>query len=71
LTIITNPTILTSSVAEPHNFYAAPAPGENFDAAPAPAPSPTLMYSKAKILKQTKVHMLKRFCTIFIGENIN
>jgi hypothetical protein len=23
-------------VAEPHHFYAAPAPGENFDAAPAP-----------------------------------
>jgi hypothetical protein len=33
-----------SSVAEPHKFYAAPAPGENFDAAPAP----TLLYSKAK-----------------------
>jgi hypothetical protein len=24
------------SVAEPHHFYAAPAPGKNFDAAPAP-----------------------------------
>jgi hypothetical protein len=24
------------SVADPHQFYAAPAPGENFDAAPAP-----------------------------------
>jgi hypothetical protein len=43
------------SVAEPHHFYAAPAPGENFDAAPAPAPSPTLLYSKAKFLKRTKV----------------
>jgi hypothetical protein len=46
-----------SSVAEPHNFYAAlapaPAPGENFDAAPAPAP--TLLYSKEKFLKRTKV----------------
>jgi hypothetical protein len=34
------------SVAEPHHFYAAPAPGENFDAAPAPAapaPAPTLL----------------------------
>jgi hypothetical protein len=31
-------------VAEPHNFYAAPAPGKNFDAAPAP----TLLNSKAK-----------------------
>jgi hypothetical protein len=30
-----------TSVAEPHNFDAAPAPGENFDAAPA-APAPTL-----------------------------
>jgi hypothetical protein len=43
-----------TSVAEPHHFYAAPAPGKNFDAAPAPAapaPAPTLLYSKAKILK--------------------
>jgi hypothetical protein len=37
-----------TSVAEPHHFYAAPAPGKNFDAAPA-APAPTLQYSKAKI----------------------
>jgi hypothetical protein len=44
--------LLTSSVAEPHHFYAAPAPGENFDAAPAP----TLLYSKAKFLKRTKVY---------------
>jgi hypothetical protein len=49
---------LISSVAEPHHFYAAP--GENFDAtlalaAPAPAPAPTLLYSKAKFLKRTKV----------------
>jgi hypothetical protein len=45
-----------TSVAEPHHFYAAPAPGKNFDAAPAaltpaPAPAPTLLYSKAKFLK--------------------
>jgi hypothetical protein len=34
-------TIVLSSVAEPHNFYAAPAPGKNFYAAPAPAaPAP-------------------------------
>jgi hypothetical protein len=39
------------NVAEPHHFYAAPAPDNNFDADPAaPAPAPTL-YSKAKILK--------------------
>jgi hypothetical protein len=38
-----------SSVAEPHHFYAAP--GKNFD----PAPAPTLLYSKAKFLKRTKV----------------
>jgi hypothetical protein len=42
--------ILFSSIAEPHHLYAAPAPGKNFDAAPA-APAPTLLYSKAKILK--------------------
>jgi hypothetical protein len=43
---------LRSSVAEPHHFYAAPAPasGKNFDAATA-APAPTLLYSKAKFLK--------------------
>jgi hypothetical protein len=46
--------ILLTSVAEPHNFYAAPAPGKNFDAAPA-APAPALLYSKAKFLKRTKV----------------
>jgi hypothetical protein len=28
---------LSSSVAEPHHFSAAPAPGKNFDAALAPA----------------------------------
>jgi hypothetical protein len=43
---------LRISVAEPHQFYAAPAPVKNFDAAPAaPAPAPTLLYSKAKFLK--------------------
>jgi hypothetical protein len=39
-----------SSVAEQDHFYAAPAPGKNFDAAPAAA-APTLLYSKAKFLK--------------------
>jgi hypothetical protein len=42
---------LLASVAELHHFYAAPAPGKNFDAAPAaPAPAPTLLNSKAKNL---------------------
>jgi hypothetical protein len=42
------------SVVAPLHFYAAP--GENFYAAPAlAAPAPTLLYSKAKFLKQTKV----------------
>jgi hypothetical protein len=41
-----------ASVAELHHFYAAPAPGKNFDAAPAAAaPAPTLLYSKATFLK--------------------
>jgi hypothetical protein len=35
-------------VAEPHYFYAAPAPAD-------PAPAPTLLYGKAKFLKTTKV----------------
>jgi hypothetical protein len=45
-----------SSVAEPHNFYAAPAPGRNFGAvpaAPAPASASTLLFSKAKFLNGT------------------
>jgi hypothetical protein len=42
-----------SSVAEPHHFYEAPAPGKNFDTAPALAPAPTLLYGKAKFLKRT------------------
>jgi hypothetical protein len=48
--------MLKASVAEPHHFYAAPAPalGKNFNADPAPAalaPAPTLLYSKAKFFK--------------------
>jgi hypothetical protein len=49
-------TNIEASVAEPHHFYAAPAPSKNFDAAPAPALAPTLLYSKAKFLKLTKVY---------------
>jgi hypothetical protein len=44
------------SVAEPHHFYAAP--GKIFDAALAPAApalAPTILYSKTKFLKRTKV----------------
>jgi hypothetical protein len=40
--------VVQYSVGEPHHFYAAPAPGKNFDASPAPAapvPAPTLLYS--------------------------
>jgi hypothetical protein len=33
---------IQTSVAAPHHFYAAPAPGKIFDAAPA-APAPTLL----------------------------
>jgi hypothetical protein len=44
-------------VEGPHHFSAAPALGKNVDAAPAlaPAPAPTLLDSKAKFLKRTKV----------------
>jgi hypothetical protein len=53
--------IVNTSVVESHNFYAAPAPGKNFyvaSAAPAApaAPAPTLLYSKTKFLKLTKVY---------------
>jgi hypothetical protein len=41
--------VLLTSVAEPHHFYAAQAPGKNFYAAPAP----TLLYRNAKFLKRT------------------
>jgi hypothetical protein len=41
-----------SSVAEPHHFYAAPAPSKNFDVAS--APFPTLMYSKPTFHKTNK-----------------
>jgi hypothetical protein len=41
-----------SSVAELHHFDAAPAPGKNYDAALA---APTLLPSKAKFLKRSKV----------------
>jgi hypothetical protein len=43
--------IVISSVAEPHHYYAALAPGKNFYAAPAPAR--TLQISNAKFLKLT------------------
>jgi hypothetical protein len=42
---------LKTSVVKPLHFYAAPAPGKNFDAAPA-APAPALLYSKAKFFKR-------------------
>jgi hypothetical protein len=42
---------IETNVAEPHYFYAAPAPGEIFYAAPAP----TLLYSRSKFLKVIKV----------------
>jgi hypothetical protein len=66
--------LVVISVAEPHHFYAAPAPGKNFDAAPAPAPAPTLLYSKTKIWKWTKVKtnvetiLCIWFCTIYIDK---
>jgi hypothetical protein len=52
LQLVSEKSRVNCSVAEPHHFYAAPAPGENFD----PAPAPTLLYSKAKFLKRTKVY---------------
>jgi hypothetical protein len=39
-----------NSVAEPHHFYAATAPGKNSDAV-SPALAPTLLCSEAKFLK--------------------
>jgi hypothetical protein len=65
-----------TSGAEPHHFYAAPAPGENFDVALV-APASTLLHTKAKFLEQTKVYthaetiLFIWFCTILIAENMN
>jgi hypothetical protein len=42
------------SAAEPHHFYAAPAPGEIFYASPAPAP--TLQNSMPKSFKVIQVN---------------
>jgi hypothetical protein len=42
------PCYAANRVAESHHFYAAPAPGKNFDAAPAPA----------RIARQNLVHMI-------------
>jgi hypothetical protein len=48
-TLATQTLVVRTIVSEPHNFYAAPAPGKNFYAAL--APTPPLLYSKAQILK--------------------
>jgi hypothetical protein len=45
---------VSTTVAELHHFYAAPALNKNLDAAPA-APAPTLLYRNAKFLKRTKL----------------
>jgi hypothetical protein len=49
--IVNRIAVFFTSVAEPHHFNAALASGKNFDAATAP----TLLYSKAKLLKRSKV----------------
>jgi hypothetical protein len=47
--------VMSIGAAEPRHFYAAPAPGKNFDAAPAAlALALTLLYSKAKFLKRAE-----------------
>jgi hypothetical protein len=44
------------SVAEPHHFDAASAPGKTFDQAPAPI----LLHGKSTFYKQTKANMRVR-----------
>jgi hypothetical protein len=64
-----------TSFAEPHHFYAATAPGKNFDVALALAP--TLIYSKQNFLKQTKVNLRfgdtlsSEYCMIEMVINMN
>jgi hypothetical protein len=56
---------IVASVAQPHHFFAAPAPGKNFYAAPAPT----------TFLKQTKVNLWiedtfsSDFCTVKMVTN--
>jgi hypothetical protein len=53
-------------VADPHNFYAAPAPAKHFYAAPA-APALALLNSKAKKFfnKLKFKHILKLVCAFY------
>jgi hypothetical protein len=68
-------TCILISVAEPHHFYAAPAPDKNFDTAPAPAlaPAPTLCIARQTFKNELKFrHMLKLSCSNdSVRENMN
>jgi hypothetical protein len=56
--------MVINSVAEPHNFYAAPAPGMNFDAALSPAP--ILLYCTSRQNFQKELYF--KLCLIpFVG----
>jgi hypothetical protein len=77
--------LVNISVAEPHHFYAVPAPdpapGKNFDAAPDPAaPAPTLPYyiARKNFCNELKFKLMFKLsssydfvATIFIAENMN
>jgi hypothetical protein len=67
--------IRRTCVAEPHHFYAAPAPEIFFYATPAPFPA--LIFSKPTFWKQTKVNLRIGatfsfdFCMIEMVKNVN
>jgi hypothetical protein len=66
LTVCCHFTIFSTSVAEPHHFHGAPAPGKNFDAAQAPtAPAPTLIKSNPPFI-QNKQKVIRRVVSHFL-----
>jgi hypothetical protein len=79
IVIMRNGSLVFISVSELHHDHTALALGKNFDAAPAPVP--TLLYSKVKSLKPTKVEItfLRLSCAfdsvlftvLYIAENMN
>jgi hypothetical protein len=59
--------IVFVSVAEPHHFYGAAAPGKNFDAAPAATAHTPYCIARQNFKNELKFkHMLKLSCSYMI-----
>jgi hypothetical protein len=61
---------ILNNVAEPHPFFAAPAPGKNFDAAPA-APAPANELKFKYMLKLMYLVYMILYDLQYIAENMN